>query len=156
MSNCGLTGSIPPFLQELRYLETLHLDGNAFLSQFPTWLTSMTSLIDLQMSNANLSGSLPFKLSQMPRIGSISLGNNKLSANVSQIFQGQWKSLTFLQIPYNSLYGFIPLGNLSSLAMLQLQSNKLRGTIPESLGRLLSLTVLMGGVNPQKTSGYGD
>jgi Leucine-rich repeat (LRR) protein len=32
MSNCGLTGSIPPSLQKLRYLETLHLDGNTFQS----------------------------------------------------------------------------------------------------------------------------
>ena len=77
MSNCGLTGSIPPSLQKLRNLGTLHLDRNSFHSEIPAWLTNMTSLIDLQMSNANLSGHLPFELSVMPRLGWISLANNK-------------------------------------------------------------------------------
>ena len=95
MSNCGLTGSIPPSLQKLRNLGTLHLDRNTFHSEFPAWLTTMTSLIDLQMSNANLSGPLLFDLSKMPLLGWISFTNNKLFSNVSPICQGQWKILTF-------------------------------------------------------------
>ena len=82
--------------------------------------------------------------SQMPNIKRIFLGNNKISANVSQIFRGQWKSLTIFNMPNNSLYGSIPLsiGKISSLAQLELHRNNLLGTIPKSLGRLRSLTVL--------------
>jgi Leucine-rich repeat (LRR) protein len=150
MSNCGLTGSIPASLQNLASLQIFHLDGNTFHTEFPSWIGNMTSLVSLQMSNAYLNGSLASEsLSRLPNLKRIYLGNNKISANVSQIFQGQWKSLTLFQMPNNRLYGSIPysIGNLSSLAQLQLQSNMLKGTIPESLGRLRSLTVLDLGYN---------
>ena len=86
MSNCRLTGSIPPSLKNLRYLETLYLDGNNFQSEFPLWLVNMTSLVALQLNNSNLNGSLPYELSQMPRIEWIALGNNKLYANFLRFF----------------------------------------------------------------------
>jgi len=109
----------------------------------------MTSLVALRMNNSNLNGSLPLELSHMPRIESISLGHNKLFANVSQIFQGPWKKLIFFQMGKSSLEGSLPssIGNLSSLALLDLKHNKLKGTIPESLGLLRSLTVLDLGYN---------
>jgi len=149
LSKCRLTGFIPHSLQNLTYLETLYLDGNTFQSEFPPWLVSMTSLVALRMNNSNLNGSLPLELSHMPRIESISLGHNKLFANVSQIFQGPWKKLIFFQMGKSSLEGSLPssIGNLSSLALLDLKHNKLKGTIPESLGLLRSLTVLDLGYN---------
>ena len=121
MSNCRLNGPIPPSLQNLASLEILHLDRNNFESEFPTWVAKMTSLVSLQISNANLNGSLPFELSQMPYIKRIFLGKNKISANVCQIFRGQWKSLTIFNMPNNSLYGSIPLsiGKISSLVQLE-------------------------------------
>ena len=87
MSNCRLTGSIPLSLQKLTFLEILHLDGKTFQSEFPRWLANMTSLVSVQMTNANLNGSFPPELSRLPHIKRISLGNNKLSANVSHIFK---------------------------------------------------------------------
>ena len=116
MTNSGLMGSIPPSLQKLFSLQILYLNHNTFNTELPSWIGNMTSFVSLQMSKTNLNWSISFeRLSRLPYLNNIYLGNNKICGNVYNIFQGKWKKVTLFHMPNHSLHIFIPsfIGNLS-------------------------------------------
>ncbi|CAL5430549.1 unnamed protein product [Camellia sinensis] len=75
----------------------------------------------------------------------IDLSMNNFSDMQFPEFLGSMKSLRYLDLSWSQFFsGMIPhhLGNLSRLQYLNLSNNALVGPIPDTLGRLISLTVL--------------
>ncbi|WOK94042.1 hypothetical protein Cni_G02744 [Canna indica] len=131
VENNHLYGQLPTkTIQELSYLEVLHLSHNLFsshdkntnLEPFFLALSNCSNLKELEMAGLGVGGSLP------QRIGS----------------RGR-KSLSIVSLDDNLITGQIPpdVANLSNLTLLNLSSNLLNGTIPREIFRLPKLERLL-------------
>ncbi|KAK4488606.1 hypothetical protein RD792_004373, partial [Penstemon davidsonii] len=123
-----LEGGIPRTIGSLCKLVNFDVSGNKMRGTLPEILegiekcrgdSPLPSLVNLRLSNNELTGPLPYWL-------------------------GQVKNLEDLSLSYNSIEGPIPnsLNGLQNLTHLSLAGNKLNGTLPESIGELSSLVVL--------------
>ncbi|XP_060670473.1 LRR receptor-like serine/threonine-protein kinase FLS2 [Ziziphus jujuba] len=112
LCNNHLFGTIPTFLGQLSWLETLHLNDNKLYGQFPSSLQNLSSLETLN------------------------LGNNRLNGRIPPLIGKGFESLRILILRSNSFLGELPalLSNLSSLQVLDLAENQLTGSIPASFG----------------------
>ncbi|XP_071738662.1 receptor like protein 26-like [Rutidosis leptorrhynchoides] len=162
----NLVGKINPSVKLLKQLQTLDLSGIDFQSnQIPNFLSSLTTLQHLHMSNANLSGPIPHQLGNLSKLISLDLSGNSLQGsipvsleplsflfyiNLSENFLtgpvpnfGGWSSLTSLLLAHNSLNGSIPdFTGCKSLLKVDLSGNQLSGDLPNSVGQLSNLTSL--------------
>lgn len=89
------------------------------------------SMIYLDLSYNNFSGTIPEKLGSMSFVQVFNLGHNNLTGNIPYSFGGL-KSVGVLDLSHNSLSGFIP-GSLSALSFLSdfdVSNNNLSGLIP--------------------------
>ncbi|XP_071738676.1 receptor-like protein EIX2 [Rutidosis leptorrhynchoides] len=135
----NLVGKINPSVKLLKQLQTLDLSGIDFQSnQIPNFLSSLTTLQHLHMSNANLSGPIPHQLGNLSKLISLDLSVTGPVPNF-----GGWSSLTSLLLAHNSLNGSIPdFTGCKSLLKVDLSGNQLSGDLPNSLGQLSNLTSL--------------
>ncbi|KAL2967340.1 hypothetical protein AAZX31_16G170600 [Glycine max] len=112
------------------------------LSIFPVLVIPLplTSLVELDLSNNQLEGTIPTSLGNLTCLVELDLSANQLEGTIPTSL-GNLTSLVKLQLSRNQLEGTIPtsLGNLTSLVRLDLSYNQLEGTIPTSLANLCNL-----------------
>ncbi|KAI3809113.1 hypothetical protein L1987_25082 [Smallanthus sonchifolius] len=140
----GFAGKLSPSLQVLNQLQYLNLSGINFQSNtLPNNLGSLSNLQVLDISSANLSGSIPYQLANLSNLLRLDLSRNFLRGSIPFSF-GDLTSLTYLDMSQNQLGGNIPksLGNCSSLAQLDLSQNLLNGSMPDIMGQLSNLRFL--------------
>lgn len=89
------------------------------------------SMIFLDLSYNNLSGSIPKNFGSMGYLQVLNLGHNRLTGTIPDSFGGL-KVIGVLDLSHNNLQGFIPgsLGTLSFLSDLDVSNNNLTGSIP--------------------------
>ena len=94
----------------------------------------------LNVSNKNLTGTIPTALSDLPKLQWLNLYGNSLNGTIPKEL-GTLSNLTWLDLAANRLSGSIPkeLGNLAKLQGLMLHFNGLSGPIPKELGSLANL-----------------
>jgi Leucine-rich repeat (LRR) protein len=153
-----LTGRIPPFLTNLRNLDTLRLGQNFFSSAtLPENLGSIAGLRVLNLSGDSLAGIIPRSLAQAPSITELDLSNNQLADSVPN-FLTNLANLRILRLNNNRLTGVIPSGfgtttllakifdrsvnTAPNLEELNLSDNQLTGAIPSNLSSLANLRTL--------------
>jgi len=121
----------------------LNLSNNQLSGSIPPQLSNLINLISLGLSSNQLSGSIPPQLSNLGSLTKLYLAYNHLNGYIPPQL-GNLSNLIDLSLSNNQLSGSIPpqLGNLSSLTSLGLSSNQLSGSIPPELGNLGSLTKL--------------
>ena len=143
----GLTGSIPPEIVDLEFLEGLNLSGNDLSGSIPSTITQLSHLRNLDLYGNRLSGSIPSDLWKLSKLETITLSNNELTGSIPTGL-GALK-LAYIDLANNQLSGPIPpdIGNLEELYRLSLQNNKLSGKIPEELGGMKRLGELYLGDN---------
>jgi tRNA A-37 threonylcarbamoyl transferase component Bud32 len=93
---------------------------NALFGEIPAQIGDCSNLLNLNLSNNHLNGTIPF---QIGNLGSLQ---------------------DFLDLSYNSISGSIPgnIGKLSSLISLNISNNNLSGKIPDQISGMLSLSSL--------------
>nr|GEX08814.1 leucine-rich repeat receptor-like serine/threonine-protein kinase BAM3 [Tanacetum cinerariifolium] len=164
-----LNGSIPDgliYLPELNLLELQnnYLSGNLSDNKDPS--SRPVKLTQLNLSNNQLSGSLPFSLSnfsslqillvvgnrftgpipttigQLHEILKLDLSGNSLSGEIPPDI-GNCVHLTYLDLSQNNLFGSIPLeiSDIRILNYLNISRNHLTDSIPKSIGTMKSLTI---------------
>ncbi|KAI7755550.1 hypothetical protein M8C21_014091 [Ambrosia artemisiifolia] len=161
LSNAQLFGPVPEELFEgLIPLKVVDLSRNGFSGSIPK--INSTSLITLNLSSNELSGSLP------PSVGNcqivdlsnnlladdisvmenwesplqvLDLSSNKLTGNFPNLTSG-FNGLVSLNLGNNSLKGSVPPIMIPNLVFLDLRRNELDGQIPPGLFTSMTLTHL--------------
>lgn len=134
----NMTGSLPEtLLLNSDKLQGLDLSYNNLTGSISGLRieNSCSSLLHLDLSGNQISGSLPNSFSNCTSLKTLSLSFNWFTGEIPRSF-GQFKSLQRLDISHNHLTGWIPpeFGNVCvSLLELQLSYNNISGSIPASL-----------------------
>ena len=139
-----------------------NIDGNSFCPPYPDCIEPFTGnqdvlgcvgvfelfdslyyaaeVIELDLSNSGLSGSLSPNIGNFTNLVSIDLSQNALTGSIPPEI-GDLEGLEYLNLSQNELTGPIPpeIGNLSNLKELKLYVNSLSGVLPSSIGNLASL-----------------
>ena len=117
----------------------LALPDNNLSGPLPAELGSLTSLTTLDLSDNQLSGTIP-DLSSLTQLQTLNLGDNQLSGTIPD-WLSSLTGLRDLSLRDNRLTGAIPeeLGNLNQLYLLYLDNNQLSGPIPAELGQPLRI-----------------
>ncbi|KAL0004547.1 hypothetical protein SO802_012108 [Lithocarpus litseifolius] len=148
-----LVGNLPKSVN-LSSLQRVYLDFNHLEGSLPLWPNvtafslrsnllsgpipirigqEMSQLVELDLSDNFLNGSIPSSINGLRALGSLRLLNNCLSGNIHNHWQGML-NLFFIDLSINNLSGGIPssMCSLPYLSWLQLSNNNLFGNL--SLG----------------------
>ena len=141
--NSCLSGTLPPQLGDLVFLEKLFMFNGGLTGNIPQEITKLTNLKHFSLGDNLYSGPLPAFLGTLPSLVSLYLNDNGFSGSIPPEF-GELSTLEQLNISENSLSGSIPveLSKLSKLVVLHLDTNRLSGIIPTQLGDLRLLQEL--------------
>ncbi|KAI4334729.1 hypothetical protein L6164_013441 [Bauhinia variegata] len=135
-------------LSNLSHLQELDLSGcNLVSSKFPLLFNHSANLAILQLSDNDLTGSIPKSLLNICNLSVLDLSYNSMSGRfddfVSTSTNCANKSLQHLLLRENQMIGSVPdLSQFSFLQELDLQGNNLSGPIPKSMFDICRLSVL--------------
>ncbi|KAK4346712.1 hypothetical protein RND71_033051 [Anisodus tanguticus] len=135
------TGPIPVELSFIPNLRYLNLSNNIFGSEFPSQLTRLRNLQVLDLYNNNMTGDLPVEVYQMTNLKHLHLGGNYFGGRIPPEY-GRFPFLEYLAVSGNELVGEIPpeIGNITTLKQLYLgYYNTYSGGIPPEIGNLSEL-----------------
>ena len=143
LSGEQLSGTVPPQLGDLAYLEHLDLHENQLSGPIPAQLGNLSRLEVLDLHENQLSGPIPAQLANLSRLHRLLLHENQLSGPIPPQL-GDLTALEYLYLHQNQLSGPVPaqLANLANLEFLQLHGNQLSGSIPAGLTHLIGLSPL--------------
>ncbi|PON85647.1 Leucine-rich repeat receptor kinase [Trema orientale] len=145
-------GEIPATLfDSCSGLVELDLSDNELFGTIPDALTSCSSLESIDLSKNNFSGELPMAtLMKLTNLRSLALSHNSFSGILPDTLSSL-PSLESLDLSSNNFSGYIPVGLCeglgNSLKELYLQNNLITGTIPETLSNCSNLVSLDLSVN---------
>ncbi|KAK2979734.1 hypothetical protein RJ640_024707 [Escallonia rubra] len=171
LDNNSFHGTIPPEIGQLFRLHTvslynnsfqdlgltlpnlkyLYLGGNKFSGSFPPSMANASGLLFLSMSRNDFTGPIPKNLGNLRDLTYLELNGNRFVSNKPNdlSFIGSLTNCTNLRrliLSENHFGGVLPgsIANLSSkLETLNLGSNKISGSIPQEIGNLNNLSLLV-------------
>ncbi|KAE8708825.1 Protein STRUBBELIG-RECEPTOR FAMILY 6 [Hibiscus syriacus] len=128
LSNLGLSGSVGYSLQSLTSLKELDLSNNNLAGDIPYNIPQNLQRLNLAFNQ--FTGSVPYSINQMHSLQYLNLAHNQLQNQLSDMF-GPLSSLSTLDLSFNSLTGDLPesFKNLTSMNSMYLQNNQFTGTI---------------------------
>ena len=120
----------------------LELSDKNLTGSIPPQLGTLDKLERLDLTWNKLTGSIPPELGQLTNLEWLLLGGNRLTGSIPPEL-GQLTNLQYLNLALNQLTGSIPpqLGQLTNLEILHLEKNQLSGTIPSALSALNNLLI---------------
>ncbi|KAH7568026.1 hypothetical protein JRO89_XS07G0216500 [Xanthoceras sorbifolium] len=153
LTGLGLSGALPPYLSNLTFLRVLDLSNNSFHGHIPFDFGRFLHIRRIKLASNSINGTIPVGLSSCHDLRTLELASNRFSGNLPPEL-GLLKRLKIFDVSVNDLSGTIPpsFGNLSSLTYLALARNHLVGEIPSQLDRLHNLLVIQFSEN--HLSGY--
>ena len=138
ISNNFLCPPYPTCLDNIN-LEQIVVDCEGVVSLWDS-LFYVDEVVELDMSNFGLSGTIPPEIGSFINLGYLNLSNNNLNGAIPSEL-GELTNLKYLNLSFNQLSGDIPhtIGNLMNLEEVRLFQNELTGSIPEEFGNLNDL-----------------
>ncbi|KAJ3674443.1 hypothetical protein LUZ60_005059 [Juncus effusus] len=144
ISSNSIHGSFPQDFLNCSYLENLNLSNTDLTGTVPD-LSSLQSLRSIDLSYNLFTGDFPFSITNLTNIETINFNENPgFNLWRMPISFMNLKNLKVLILSTSSLRGGIPpwIGNMTSLTDLELSGNHLTGNIPATLGQLSNLKML--------------
>ncbi|KAH0645151.1 hypothetical protein KY284_033035 [Solanum tuberosum] len=135
----NITGKIPStIICQLKNLTFIDLSNNNISGTIPVGLKDCSMLQHLDLSNNSLSDRIPGELFRMKQLLSLYLNGNMLSGEMPKQISSQLENLDLSE---NHLNGSIPedIGNFKNLLKLDLSHNSLSGSITSKLFQLHNL-----------------
>ncbi|CAK7337516.1 unnamed protein product [Dovyalis caffra] len=131
LDNKNISGTIPPFLSDLKNLTILNFSNNNVIGKFPTAVYNLSKLEILDLSQNFFVGAIPDDIDCLARLSYLNLYANNLSCNIPASI-GRLPKLSTLQLHDNQFNGTFPpeIGNLSNLEELSMAHN---GFLPSRL-----------------------
>ncbi|KAH1055788.1 hypothetical protein J1N35_033853 [Gossypium stocksii] len=128
LSNLALSGSMGYSLQSLTSLKELDLSNNNLAGDIPYDIPQNLQRLNLAFNQ--FTGTVPYSINQMHSLQYVNLAHNQLQNQLSDMF-GPLSSLSTLDLSFNSLTGDLPesFKNLTSMNSMYLQNNQFTGTI---------------------------
>ncbi|XP_019428774.1 PREDICTED: LRR receptor-like serine/threonine-protein kinase GSO2 isoform X2 [Lupinus angustifolius] len=107
LSNNKLQGSIPKSFQSLCQLEILDLSSNKLSGQFSDYMQHLCSggnvIIELELSNNQLNGTLPYNIGQLSSLQRLSIYSNQFSGVINESHLSNLSNLAYLYVDRNPL-----------------------------------------------------
>nr|KAJ0199228.1 hypothetical protein LSAT_V11C600317300 [Lactuca sativa] len=95
------------FFRNMGLLKSIDLSSNNLTGQIPYEITNLYQLISLNLSNNALLGEIPLTIGQMKQLETLDLSRNNLSGEMPLSMSGM-SFLNHLDVSYNNLSGRIP------------------------------------------------
>ncbi|XP_058187334.1 leucine-rich repeat receptor-like serine/threonine-protein kinase BAM1 isoform X1 [Rhododendron vialii] len=126
-----------------RHVTSINLSNRNITGTLPPTLSHLTSLLNLSLSSNQLTGPIPPSLSLLPSLKHLNLSNNVFNST----FPPQLSNLTSLitlDLYNNNMTGPLPvtISRIATLRHLHLGGNYFEGTIPPEYGSFPSLEYL--------------
>uniref|UniRef100_A0A2P2KLD6 Receptor-like protein kinase 5 n=1 Tax=Rhizophora mucronata TaxID=61149 RepID=A0A2P2KLD6_RHIMU len=140
----NITGTIPPFITDIKNLTVLDFFNNSMMGTFPKFLYNLSMLESLDLSGNYFVGAIPDDIERMAKLSDLNLRANNFTGNIPAAI-GRLQGLRTLQLHQNLFNGTFPteIGNLSNLEMLRLAENPfLPSRLPFSFTRMKKLREL--------------
>jgi len=147
LAGATLRGVLPPELGNLTAIERLDLSNNELSGSIPSSLSGnfLTKLKYLDLSANSFTGSIPAQIGSISTLEKLNLSNNQLEGSIPDKIIDLDK-LEILRLNNNNLKGTIPnkftTATDASFKEIDLSSNFLDGNIPSTLGGVRSLEIL--------------
>ncbi|KAH9306302.1 hypothetical protein KI387_010706, partial [Taxus chinensis] len=142
LQNKSISGTLPLHIPYFRHLISLNLSSNFLTGPIPpSVFASCSPLAYLSLARNNLTGTLPFSLSNCTALKILDLSRNNLTGPIPPTLS-KLSHLEQLNFRENHFRGPIPesLSNCTNLVLIDLCMNYyINGTIPVRLGRLTRL-----------------
>ncbi|KAL3532228.1 hypothetical protein ACH5RR_005749 [Cinchona calisaya] len=106
-ASCGISGNIPAF-EVCKSVIVVELSRNNLSGTFPGSVSNCQGLMMMNLSSNNLSGHIPVELANLPAINILDMSHNRFSGRIPMEF-GNSSSLKLLNVSFNDLSGSIPL-----------------------------------------------
>ena len=131
-------------LSKLNRLQWLDISSNGLTGTIPTLLSTLTSLVELNLAFSTLHGTVPTFLILLTNLQFLDMSLNVLSGTIPTNVLSGWPGMTMLNVQGNSLVGSLPssIGSLRQLQGLYLGNNGFVGSLPSTLSALSALTCL--------------
>ncbi|KAL7596745.1 hypothetical protein Lser_V15G28952 [Lactuca serriola] len=95
------------FFSTLKLLKSIDLSSNNLTGQIPYQITNLSDLISLNLSKNALSGEIPQKIGEMKKLLTLDLSQNNFSGQIPSSMS-QMSLLNYLDLSFNNLSGRIP------------------------------------------------
>ncbi|XP_023749490.1 receptor-like protein EIX2 [Lactuca sativa] len=95
------------FSTTLKLVKSIDLSSNNLTGQIPYQITNLHDLVSLSLSNNNLFGEIPQKIDKMEKLLTLDLSRNNFSGGIPPDMS-QMSLLNYLDLSYNNLSGRIP------------------------------------------------
>ncbi|XP_021282650.1 probable LRR receptor-like serine/threonine-protein kinase At3g47570 isoform X2 [Herrania umbratica] len=148
-------GSLPSQLGfNMPYLQIFSVSLNQLSGPFPLSITNASNLITLQVVGNKFTGNMS-SFRKLEKLQSLNIADNLLGSQGTNDLKflcslTNTTSLEFVDMSDNSFGGVLPecISNLSAaITVLAMQGNHILGRIPEGIGNLINLEVLVAGEN---------
>ena len=139
LSGNNLRGTLPADLGTLSHLITLDLSDNQLSGTIPD-LSALIGLMTLNLRDNQLSGTIPDSLSSLLSLTTLNLGENRLTGAIPEEL-GDIFLLDFLYLDNNQLSGPIPvwvIGQITGLQVTRFAGNALTRCVPNGLRYLVT------------------